>query len=261
MHLELQVTLEGSMQKKYRYNIRNLFIFGISVCIGAIWSAQPVFAACPGAPTSGGSCDEGCTLQTMIGVSLCLPPPQTASACNIPATAGGTCPAECILHSISLPPITGAPITFQICLDATEEPETPMEGTTGEIGGEASAPTTTPVAPIGTSGGTTRGAGDQDVTALPTDAAVITLQNPLGNITTIPQFIGNIIAAALGLVGSLALLMFVVGAFEWLTAAGSSEKIQKGARTMTMAAIGLFVIFASYGILQTILSALTGAGS
>lgn len=83
------------------------------------------------------------------------------------------------------------------------------------------------------------------------------LSNPEG-IKSIPAIIGKVIQAALGIAGSLALVAFIYGSFLWLTSAGKSEKIQEGVRTMTYAAIGLFVIFASYGILGQIINALIG---
>jgi hypothetical protein len=92
----------------------------------------------------------------------------------------------------------------------------------------------------------------------------VQLVNPIGGseankagITSVEIIIGNIIKAALGVAGSLALVAFVFGAFTWLTSAGKSEKIQQGAQIMIHAVIGLFIIFASYGILNQVIQALT----
>ena len=51
---------------------------------------------------------------------------------------------------------------------------------------------------------------------------------------------GNIVKYALGLVGSLTLLMLVWGGFQWVTSAGNAEKVNKGSQTMIWAAIGAF---------------------
>ncbi len=75
------------------------------------------------------------------------------------------------------------------------------------------------------------------------------LTNPLS--TDSPQvLIGNIINAALGVVGSIALLMFIYGGFTWMTSGGSADKIKKGRDILMWSAIGLIVIFASYGLVR-----------
>ena len=52
--------------------------------------------------------------------------------------------------------------------------------------------------------------------------------NPLGNEdedANVNILIGRVINAALGVVGSLALLMFVYGGFTWMLAAGNNERM------------------------------------
>ena len=83
----------------------------------------------------------------------------------------------------------------------------------------------------------------------------ITLTNPMG--TSDPDIIiGKIISAILGVVGSLALVMFIYGGFTWMTAAGSSEKVKKGKDILVWAVLGLVVIFASYAIVRFVLTGL-----
>jgi len=84
----------------------------------------------------------------------------------------------------------------------------------------------------------------------------VPLQNPLGAQTDIRSIIGNVLQAAIGIMGSLALLVFVVGGFLWLTAAGREEQIKKGTQTMVWAAIGIVVIFSSYAIISLVLQGL-----
>ncbi len=76
-----------------------------------------------------------------------------------------------------------------------------------------------------------------------------------------PQaLIGRVIAAALGIVGSLALLMFIFGGFTWMTSAGSAEKVTKGKNIMVWAAIGLVIIFSSYAIVKFVIRGVTTSG-
>jgi hypothetical protein len=96
-------------------------------------------------------------------------------------------------------------------------------------------------------GGTT---GTNNNTACPT-----CLQNPLcpagnQNCVTPQSLIGRIINSVMGLVGSIALLMFIYGGFTWMTSGGSAEKVKKGREILMWSAIGLVIIFASYGLVR-----------
>ncbi len=82
------------------------------------------------------------------------------------------------------------------------------------------------------------------------------LSNPLGDNVSIPSIIGNVINAILGLVGSLALAMFIYGGFVWMLSAGSQEKVTKGKNILVWATIGLVVIFSSYAAVKYIILAL-----
>lgn len=84
----------------------------------------------------------------------------------------------------------------------------------------------------------------------------VTLKNPLGENITPQIFIGKIIKAILGIVGSLALLMFIWGGFQWMTAAGNAEKVEKGKQILVWATIGLIVIFTSYALVKFVFTSL-----
>jgi hypothetical protein len=60
----------------------------------------------------------------------------------------------------------------------------------------------------------------------------------------------------LGVVGSLALIMFIYGGFMFLISAGSSEKIGQARKILVAAVIGLLIVFASYLIIQFVLKSL-----
>jgi len=77
------------------------------------------------------------------------------------------------------------------------------------------------------------------------------LANPLG-ITSIPELIGKIIKGALGIVGSLSLIMFIYGGLTWMTSGGSEDKIKKGKQILVWAVCGIIVIFTSYSILKLV---------
>jgi hypothetical protein len=81
------------------------------------------------------------------------------------------------------------------------------------------------------------------------------LQNPLDG-ATVPIVIGRVIDAVLGLVGSLALIMFIYGGLIWMTATGNEQKVTKGKNTVLWAALGLVVVFSAYALVKFLFSAL-----
>lgn len=84
----------------------------------------------------------------------------------------------------------------------------------------------------------------------------VKLDNPLGSVESPNQLIGKVINALLGLVGSLALIMFVYGGLIWMTSSGSQEKVKKGRDIIVWAGIGLIIVFSSYGLIRFILTSL-----
>jgi len=86
------------------------------------------------------------------------------------------------------------------------------------------------------------------------------LTNPLGT-SDVPTLIGRVIKAVLGIVGSIALLMFVYGGFLWMTSSGNEQKITKGKNVLVWATIGLAIIFLSYSLVGFVIKGLTGGES
>ncbi|OGH76835.1 MAG: hypothetical protein A2224_01135 [Candidatus Magasanikbacteria bacterium RIFOXYA2_FULL_40_20] len=92
---------------------------------------------------------------------------------------------------------------------------------------------------------------------------VSTLQDPLGGTNVkgsgdkINPLIKKIIDTALGVLGSVTLLVFVAGGLMWLTSGGNEQKVDKGTKTMLYATIGIFVIFSAYAVLSTLIKVLT----
>jgi hypothetical protein len=83
----------------------------------------------------------------------------------------------------------------------------------------------------------------------------VVLENPLQT-NSLPVLVGQVIRAVLGIIGSVALVVFVYGGLLWLTAAGNSERVQKGKNTLIWAAIGLLVIFSAYPLVRYLLEIL-----
>ncbi len=72
----------------------------------------------------------------------------------------------------------------------------------------------------------------------------------------IPTIVGRVIKYVLGMVGILALIMFIIAGIAWMTSGGAQEKISKAKNTILWTLIGLVFIFLSYAILEFVLKAL-----
>ncbi|MBU0649438.1 pilin [Patescibacteria group bacterium] len=91
--------------------------------------------------------------------------------------------------------------------------------------------------------------------AAPAAPAELSFPPPLGE-TEVQPLIARVISAILGIVGSIALLMFIIGGFIWLTAAGSADRITLAKNILVWSIIGLVVIFSAYAITRLILTAI-----
>lgn len=66
----------------------------------------------------------------------------------------------------------------------------------------------------------------------------------------------NITKIILGVVGSLALLMFIYGGVMMLISSGNSDQVTKAKGILMAAVIGLAIVFASYTIIQFVMGTL-----
>ncbi len=66
------------------------------------------------------------------------------------------------------------------------------------------------------------------------------------------QFIGRIIKAAMGVMGTVALAMLVYAGFLFMTAAGNSDRERKALDIMLWSGLGIIVILSSYAVVQFI---------
>ncbi len=68
--------------------------------------------------------------------------------------------------------------------------------------------------------------------------------------------VGQLINAALGLVGILLLVYLLYGGFLWMTAGGSTEQVKKAKDVMRNTLIGIVIIVLSYAIADFVLGQL-----
>lgn len=72
--------------------------------------------------------------------------------------------------------------------------------------------------------------------------------------TDVKTVIGGAIKAGIGLMGSIALAMFVYGGVLWMASAGNAERSKKGMQVILWAALGMFMILTSYAIVSFVFS-------
>lgn len=75
----------------------------------------------------------------------------------------------------------------------------------------------------------------------------------------LPEIVGLIINALLGVIGTILVVLIIYGGFLWMTAAGEDEKVNKAKEIIKNAVIGLIVIFLAYGIASFVVRALVTA--
>lgn len=67
---------------------------------------------------------------------------------------------------------------------------------------------------------------------------------------SLTRLIGDIVNVLLGLLGIVAFILILFAGFQWMTSAGSKEKIEKAKGTLKNAVIGLAIIFASAALVN-----------
>ncbi len=87
---------------------------------------------------------------------------------------------------------------------------------------------------------------------LATTTDTVSLQNPI-TATSPVQIISSVIKALLGILGSVSLLMVVLGASKWLWSGGNPEKVESGTKTIIWAVLGVILTLTSYIILSVII--------
>ncbi len=93
-------------------------------------------------------------------------------------------------------------------------------------------------------------------------SAPVVLTDPLNLNTDAPieDLVARVIKAFLGIVGTIALVLFLYGGILWLTSAGNSSKVEEGRNVFVWAVLGLVVIFSSYVIVNFVFDKLTTTG-
>lgn len=74
---------------------------------------------------------------------------------------------------------------------------------------------------------------------------------------SVSEIVGDALKVFLGIVGSLALVIFIFGGIMWMTSGGNPEKIKKAQGTLVWSILGMMVIFLSYVIVSMVITGIT----
>ncbi|MBU1132638.1 pilin [Patescibacteria group bacterium] len=80
-----------------------------------------------------------------------------------------------------------------------------------------------------------------------------------GKDTDLRATIGNIIQVALGFLGVVAVVIVLIGGFQYMIAGGSDEKAAKARKWIISGVIGLAIILSAYAITTFVISSLLTA--
>lgn len=74
---------------------------------------------------------------------------------------------------------------------------------------------------------------------------------------SLTEVIGKIIKIVLSLLGLLAVVLIIVGGFQWMASGGNEEKIKGAKKLMGSALIGLIIIILAYAVATFVVSNLS----
>lgn len=199
------------------------------------------------------ACNSNCG--TLVGNSTCATNPAPRCA---PAGADGR--RTCIFECQVAPPdsCTVGDQGNSVCGSRSAQICRPPAGTTGGTAPTITVSTTVQprcVSPRGSpseAGGSPSGSqtGSEDrATSGGSSRETFRLNNPVTGAATIPAVIGKAVRALMGLVGAIALLMFVIGGVRWILSAGDPKDVQAAQDLLKNASIGLLIIFLSYTVI------------
>ncbi len=73
------------------------------------------------------------------------------------------------------------------------------------------------------------------------------------------SIVAAVIRVILGFLGTVAVVIILLGGFKWMTAAGNQDKVDEARKLITAGIIGLLIILASYAIANFVITQLMSA--
>ena len=76
---------------------------------------------------------------------------------------------------------------------------------------------------------------------------------------SVSRIIGAGVGAALSLIGVIFLILMIYAGYNWMTAQGEEEKVEKAKNIIIAAVIGLVIVIAAYAVSWFVINSLSGA--
>ena len=83
----------------------------------------------------------------------------------------------------------------------------------------------------------------------------------MGGAGTVEGVVGGVVDIVLSILGIVFFILIFYSGFNWMTARGNSEKVEKSKETIEAAAIGLIIVLAAYAITNFVFDNLAGSGT
>ncbi len=77
----------------------------------------------------------------------------------------------------------------------------------------------------------------------------------------LPVVIGRVIRIVLSFLGLIAVVIIIIGGFQWMTSGGNEEKVGSAKKLMGAGIIGLAIVVLAYAVASFIISALYSIGT
>ncbi|MDD4996116.1 MAG: hypothetical protein PHW15_01380 [Patescibacteria group bacterium] len=71
---------------------------------------------------------------------------------------------------------------------------------------------------------------------------------------SITEVVGNIIKIVLSLLGLVAVVLVIIGGFQWMASAGNEDKIKSAKKLIGSALVGLIIVVLAYAIATFVIS-------
>jgi len=84
----------------------------------------------------------------------------------------------------------------------------------------------------------------------------VTVTNPSGS-SSVSELVGKVLEWVLGIAGSIALFMLIIGGTMYITSTGDEQKIATAKKIINWTLIGLVIILTSYSIIAILDNILT----
>ena len=84
----------------------------------------------------------------------------------------------------------------------------------------------------------------------------VIVTNPSGS-SSVSELVGKVLEWVLGVAGSIALLMFIVGGVMYITSTGNEQKIGVAKKIINWTLIGLIIVLVSYSVIAILDNILT----